>query len=50
MLRMEKILVGTEDTVIIAVGKWVDRSSGDCVEGREDEIPEGSLKGICKEL
>ncbi len=46
---MGKILVGAEETVIVAVGRWVDRSPGDCLEGGDYKIPERSLKGIGEE-
>ncbi len=35
MLRMDKILVGTEETVVVTVGRLMDRSPGDCMESRE---------------
>ncbi len=49
MLRMDKILVGAEEAVVVAASRWVGRRLGDCVEGRDDKILEGFLKGIREE-
>ncbi len=46
MLRMDKIFVGAEETVVIAVRGQVVRSPSDSMEGREIKSLVGSCKGI----
>ncbi len=46
MLRINKVLMGIEDTVIIFISMWVNKSPCDYLEGGEDKSMEGALKVI----